>query len=134
MSGIDQFFIVEEEEYRNGDTIFREGSPTDWLYVVLKGQVKVQKNTAEGLVTVATLKEGDFLGELAFLETGKVRRSASAVAVGEVRLGVLDRDRLEREYNSLSPDFRKVILTLVHRLRATTERATRLAAQARQPS
>lgn len=121
-------YIVEEEEYQDGEVIFREGSPTDWVYVILQGRVKIQKKTPHGLLTVTTLDDGNFLGEMAFFERSEVHRSASALAVGHVRLAVLDRDRLAKEYDSLSPAFRKVVLTLVHRLRRVTAQATTLSA------
>jgi len=127
MIEIDPFFILEEEEYENEDLIFREGSPTDWVYFILEGDVKIQKNTSKGPLTITTLTEGNFLGEMAFFEKENVQRSASAIAVGRVKLGVLDRDRLAREYNSLSPTFRKVISTLVQRLRHVTAQVTKFA-------
>jgi CRP-like cAMP-binding protein len=76
---------------------------------------------------VATLGEGDFIGELEFLDLGKEARSATVAAVGPVKLGVLDRDKLRREYDSLSPDFRKIIRTVVQRLRRITVQAASLA-------
>jgi hypothetical protein len=67
---------------------------------------------------------------MAFLERGKVPRAASAVALGYVRLGVLDHDRLTKEYDSFSPLLRKLILTLV-RLRYITEIAAKLVIEAK---
>jgi hypothetical protein len=46
--------------------------------------------------------------------------------LGHVRLGVLDHDKLTKEYDSLSPLFKKLILTLVRRLRTVTDAAVRL--------
>ncbi|MEJ2236586.1 MAG: cyclic nucleotide-binding domain-containing protein [Syntrophobacterales bacterium] len=98
-----------------------------WVYVIMEGEVKVSKNTSKGKVTVAKLGEGDFIGELEFLDLGKEPRSATVAAVGPVKLGVLDRDKLRREYDSLSPDFRKIIRTVVQRLRRITVQAASLA-------
>ncbi|MGD8369978.1 MAG: cyclic nucleotide-binding domain-containing protein [Syntrophobacterales bacterium] len=127
MLEIDPFIILEEEVHNDGDVILREGSSTDWIYIILDGTVKIQKATHKGPVTITTLGKNDFVGEMAFLEKGKVPRAASAVASGEVRLGVLDQDRLTKEYDSLSPQFRKLVLTLVRRLRYITEVVVRLA-------
>jgi CRP-like cAMP-binding protein len=66
------------------------------------------------------------VGEMAFLEKGKVPRAPSAVALGYVRLGVLDHDKLTKEYDLLAPLFKKLILTLVRRLRYATDAAVRL--------
>jgi CRP-like cAMP-binding protein len=126
MIDLDPFMLLEEEEYQDGDVILREGTSTDWIYIILKGQVRIQKSTPKGAVAVATIDEGQIDGEMAFLERGKEPRAASAVASGYVRLGVLDRDRLTKEYDSLSPLLRKLILTLVRRMRYITEIAAKL--------
>ena len=126
MIDIDPFMILEEEEYQDGDVILREGTSTDWIYIILEGQVRIQKNTPKGPVAITTIGEGQMVGEMAFLEKGKEPRAASAVASGYVRLGVLDRDRLTKEYDSFSPLLRKLVLTLVRRMRYITEIAARL--------
>ena len=124
---IDLLYIRDEETYSDGRVIFEEGGFSDWVYVIMEGEVKVSKSTPNGQVTVAKLGKGDFIGELEFLDLGKEARSATVVAVGDVKLGVLDRDKLRREYDSLSPDFRKIIRTLVRRLRRITLQAASLA-------
>lgn len=124
---IDLLYIRDEETYSDGRVIFEEGGFSDWVYVIMEGEVKVSKSTPNGQVTVANLGKGDFIGELEFLDLGKEARSATVVAVGDVKLGVLDRDKLRREYDSLSPDFRKIIRTLVRRLRRITLQAASLA-------
>jgi CRP-like cAMP-binding protein len=111
--------------------ILREGTSTDWIYIVLEGQVRIQKSTPKGAVSITTIGEGQILGEMAFLERGKVPRAASAVALGYVRLGVLDHDRLTKEYDSFSPLLRKLILTLVRRMRYITEIAAKLVIEAK---
>jgi CRP-like cAMP-binding protein len=126
MIDIDPFMLLEEEEYQDGDVILREGTSTDWIYIILEGQVRIQKRTPKGTVAIATIDKGQIVGEMAFLERGKVPRAASAVASGYVRLGVLDRDRLTKEYDSFSPLFRKLIITLVRRMRYITEIAAKL--------
>ena len=76
---------------------------------------------------VTSSDDWPIIGELEFLDMGKEPRSATVTAVGEVKLGVVDRDKLRREYDSLSPDFRKIIRTLVQRLRRITIQAAALA-------
>jgi CRP-like cAMP-binding protein len=124
---VDLLYIRDEETYSDGEVIFQQGTFGDWVYVIIEGEVKVVRKTPKGDVTVATLREGDFIGEIEFLDMGKEPRSANVVAVGDVKLGVLDRDRLRREYESLSADFRLIIRTLVQRTRRITQLATSLA-------
>ncbi len=124
---VDLLYIRDEETYSDGEVIFEQGTFGDWVYVIIEGEVKVIRKTPKGDVTVATLREGDFIGELEFLDMGKEPRSANVIAVGDVKLGVLDRDRLRREYESLSADFRLMIRTLVQRTRRITQLASSLA-------
>jgi len=123
---VDLLYIRDEEAYSDGEVIFQEGTFGDWVYVVIEGQVKVVKKTPKGEVTIGTLREGDFIGEIEFLDMGKEPRSTTVIAVGEVKLGVLDRDKLRREYDLLSADFRMLIRTLVHRTRRITQLAASL--------
>jgi CRP/FNR family cyclic AMP-dependent transcriptional regulator len=124
---VDLLYIRDEENYSDGEVIFRQETFGDWVYLILEGKVKVVRKAPKGEVTVATLREGEFIGELEFLDMGKEPRSANVIAIGEVKLGVLDRDRLRREYESLSADFRLIIRTLVQRTRRITQLATSLA-------
>jgi len=44
-----------------------------------------------------------------------------------VKLGILDKERLESEYESLSPQLKSLIKTLALRLKETTKKASLLA-------
>ena len=127
MSEIDPFLVLEIEEYEDGEVIFGERSHGDWLYLIINGQVRIQKSIPSGIVVISTLGKGNCLGEMEFLDRTRVRRSTSAVAVGRVKLGVLDRDSLEKECNSLSPALRKMILTLVRRHSQVIEQDVKIA-------
>ena len=66
-----------------GTYIFREGSKADSCYVITKGKVQILKKTRKtGIVPLAGVKPGEFLGEMAMLSGEK--RSASAMAVTRV--------------------------------------------------
>ena len=76
------FKLIEPEEpnYR----IFEEGGVGDSLFLVLKGQVEIEKiiDAEKGTSKIlATLPAGSFLGEMALL-TGETR-SASAILRGK---------------------------------------------------
>lgn len=66
-------------EVAPGTTIIREGDPGRGLYVLLSGEVDVNKRTeAGGQVLLATLKPGDVFGEIALLKGGPVTATVSA--------------------------------------------------------
>jgi len=74
-------------DFQNGDTIFREGDECREMYIVQRGEVHIIKKTPKGPLTLARLHKGDFVGEMALLES--LPRSATAQAVGRTRLLVL---------------------------------------------
>ncbi len=115
-------YVAKEETYPDEAVIIQEGSKTNWVYVILEGHVKIRKKTSRGQVTLGTLKEGAFLGEMVFLAPNKEGRSVSAVAAdGPVRVGLLDSQQLMRDYESVSPRLRGLIRSLIKRLRAANK-------------
>jgi CRP-like cAMP-binding protein len=56
---------------------------------------------------------------MAFLS--RIPRTATARAVGETSIGIIDRALLDQEYQNLSEHFRTIIETLVLRLQKTTD-------------
>jgi CRP-like cAMP-binding protein len=122
-------YVLNEEDYPANSVIVREGSKGDWMYVILEGKIKIKKNTPKGMVTIGTLKEGDILGEMALFDSVVADRirTASAIADGPVKVGVLDTDRLLKDFESVSPQLKGLTKTLVKRLSDTTQRAVKLA-------
>lgn len=128
---LDHVYIASEQDFRDGDLIIEEGQFSDWLFVIMEGNVRIVKESPKGKVTIATLGPGEILGELGFIESGRKGRSASAVAKGPVRVGVLDKEKLSAEYKSMSPTFRAILKILVQRVRYTTEVAVKQAVKGR---
>ena len=60
-----------------GETVIREGDPSDGLYVVLEGAVDVVKRGDGQPLVVGHLREGDLFGEMSCLR--KAPASASIV-------------------------------------------------------
>ncbi len=124
-------YVASEENYFDRETIIREESKNSWVYVILEGRVKIQKKSPRGLVTLGTLKKGAVLGEMAFLTGGKGVRSVSAVATGgNVRVGLLDSQRLLRDYEAVPPRLKDFMNLLIKRLRAANDRVCELVTKA----
>jgi CRP-like cAMP-binding protein len=120
-------YIVKEEVFPNQAKIIEEGKYGDWVYIVMEGRVKTKKRTSKGMLTINTLGEGSVVGEIPFLKKTDRLRTASVVAEGQVKLGVIDKDRLEKEYEALSPQLKSLVRTMVLRLEETTKKASLLA-------
>ncbi|UCG13654.1 MAG: cyclic nucleotide-binding domain-containing protein [Deltaproteobacteria bacterium] len=117
-------------EFDDGKLIIIEGQKTDRnVYVILAGQVRVVKETEKGQVHLALLEEGDIFGEVSFLAQERGTRSASVIARGKVKVGILDPEKLTVQYRSLSPTFQKILRDLSERFSRTTTLASRVAAK-----
>jgi CRP-like cAMP-binding protein len=116
-------YIVSEESFSDKAVIIKEGSIGDWVYVILEGRVKIKKQTSRGLLTIDTLSEGNFVGEMAMLKQGNSTRTASAVADGPVVLGLLDSVRLAKEWEAQPTRIKKLISNLIQNLEEATKKA-----------
>jgi CRP-like cAMP-binding protein len=115
-------YIVSEESYADKAAIIKEESIGDWVYVILKGRVKIKKQTAGGLLTIDTLSEGNFVGEMAMLKQSNSKRSAWAIADGPVVLGVLDSVRLAKEWELQLPRIKKLLSNLIQNIEESTQK------------
>jgi CRP-like cAMP-binding protein len=116
-------YVVEAMTYKDGDVIIEEGSFGSWIYVIQEGSVKVKKTTANRMVTIDILKEGEVFGEMVFLEGGTGARSASVIAAERsVKVGLLDTQRLVDEYEAVAPEVKTLIQSLMTKLRDTTSK------------
>jgi len=120
---VDYSYVVEEEEYHDGDKIVTEGKFGNWIWVILEGKVEIIKETQQGPLKIVRLTVGSFVGTLATTMPGQYNvRTASVVAVGSVQLGLLDSQRLYSEYIKLTPQFKEIILSLGSRMKQVTDK------------
>ena len=61
-----------------GEVIFKEGDTGDGLYIVLKGSVRISKQSATGEEALAVLEPPAFFGEMALIDLSA--RAADAIA------------------------------------------------------
>ena len=119
---IDYMYVVEEEVFPDGHRVVTEGRHGNWIWIILEGEVEVLRETPKGPITIARLGPGSFIGTfMIFLFEGSIR-SAHVSAAGNLRLGLLDTQRLYGEYARLSYEFRNLLLSLSRRLIKTTDR------------
>jgi CRP-like cAMP-binding protein len=83
----DRKLIMEKfraREVAEGETVIREGAPSDGLYVILDGAVDVTTFRSGQPVVVGQLREGDLFGEISCL-----RKSPATATVVVRRAGTL---------------------------------------------
>lgn len=119
--GVPIYPIASEEHYTDGQVIFQEGSGGDWVYVIQSGEVEISKTITGKKYVLSVLGPGEVLGELGYL--GVIKRTATARAIGETIVGIIDRTFLDKEFNNLSGFFRAILVTAVKRFRNQLERS-----------
>lgn len=107
-----------EKVLKRGEILFREGDPGDTMYLIKSGKIKIIKGGGDVEKALAYLKEGDFFGEMAIIDESP--RSATAIAVEETRLVIIDREAFRNQVKK-SPLVEYILETLTRRLRATDE-------------
>ena len=119
---VDYMYVVDEEDFFDAEHIVEEGKHGSWIWVILEGVVDIVKEMETGTVPIIRIGDGSFIGSMAsFLLQGHIR-TATAVAVGNVQLGVLDSQRLAQEYAGMSLDFRSFLTSLDKRMKQLTDR------------
>lgn len=69
------------KNFKKGDVLFKEGDIGDAVYVIRKGSVKISRRNKSGTdVTQTYVPAGNYVGEMALLEPGEGRRSATVSA------------------------------------------------------
>jgi CRP-like cAMP-binding protein len=110
---------LRRRRFRRGEVIFHQGDPGDSLHIVASGAVKIVLPSAEGEeAIIATLRPGDFFGELALLDGAP--RSATATALEQTDTLVLPRQVFAELLDTL-PGLRDALFAgLAHELRRLT--------------
>jgi CRP-like cAMP-binding protein len=128
---IDYVFVVDEEEYRAGDQIVKEGGHGKWIWVIMEGTVNVTKEVSGKSITISRLGEGSFIGTFTSFLFKENIRSATVTAETDVRLGLLDNERLSTEYGGLTHGLKTMLLSLDRRLRHVTDLAVSISENGR---
>ena len=84
-----------------GSVVFEKDSPSDALYIILSGRVRISDTAGGEEVEVATLEHGDFFGELSLLL--HTTHSKTATALEHTELMVLPKESFQ-ELLAANPD------------------------------
>jgi len=116
---------LRHRHFRRNEVVFHQGDPGDALHVITDGAVKIVLPSPEGdEAIIATLRPGDFFGELALLDGQP--RSATATAVEPTETLSLPRD-VFRELVDHHPELRDALFAaLAMQLRRLTKHVEEL--------
>ena len=85
--------------FKAGETIIKQGTAGNCLYIIQKGKVEVIEETPSAEIKVAGLKKKDFFGEMSLFE--KDVRSCTVKALSDVKVLTLDKRSF---YNTIQKD------------------------------
>ena len=110
---------MEENRFLQGATIFRKDDPSDSLFALKEGLVKLVAHSEKGAGTILyILRPTDIFGELLLVEE---RRPFNALAVTDVLAGVLSREDFIGLLSAI-PRFRLNFLRILSRRLAHVEK------------
>lgn len=107
-----------------GESLFREGEMSNAMYLIRSGMIRIFKKKGDSQIEIDTLRTGQIVGEMAFLDGNS--RSASAEALIESELVEISQAIYQTTMNQ-APEWLKVLIkAIVARLRATTTKLKNL--------
>jgi len=86
--------VMEEEKFKTGATIIKQGDPGEKFYVVTSGECVVTIDSEEGSKEVGKIAVGGYFGEIALLTNQA--RLATVAAVGDVSVMCISRKAFVR--------------------------------------
>ena len=112
------------QRFANGDIIVSEGIVSNNAYIILEGKVNVTKKVDKKSILINSLSKGEVFGEMGMISQST--RSASVVAVGNVTIGVIEREQFDATVAQLPKDIQAIVKALVDRLRNTSDQLSRI--------
>jgi len=111
------------KSYPKGSILIQQGKPITEVSILLDGQLSVLVGLPQGGRTISTLREGELIGELSFLDSRPP--SASVVATTSATVLAISRDkllsRLNKDMTFAAKFYRSLGVLLADRLRNSTE-------------
>lgn len=111
-----------------GDILFREGDPSDAMYVIKSGRIAITKAKGAGEIILAEKAGGEMLGEMAFFDNKP--RSAGAKAMAETEVIALPFTSLYAQFKTFPEWLKAMVKTVNGQLRDANTRIKNLEAVA----
>lgn len=112
------------QELKKGEVLFREGDPSDAMYVIKKGQISITKAKGSGEIELAALNPGEMLGEMAFFDNKP--RSAGAKAKTDAAVIALPFSALHAQFKTFPEWLKAMVKTVNSHLRSANQRIKNL--------
>lgn len=108
------------KKLEKGQLLFREGDPSDAMYVVKKGRISITKTKGDSEIELASIGPGQMFGEMAFFD--KKPRSANARAASDSEIIALPFANLEAHFKAMPEWLKSMIKTINEHLREANKK------------
>jgi len=108
--------MAAESRVSAGHGIVHQGDLGTKLFIIVKGEVRVLRQSRHGDIEVARMKEGDFFGEMCVLE--RLPRSASVHAVTDTHLVLLSYATFDILFEQMPLEHHRVLSNIARSLSA----------------
>ena len=105
--------------YKKGETIFHQGSPSDCAFIIGSGSVEILQETREGEKVIGKLKENEIFGEMGLIDGQP--RSATARALEDSVMYVINRNSFDILVQKNPKALLPILKVLTSRLRETMD-------------
>ncbi len=108
-------FIEFSTYFDTDEFLFEEGDPGECAYIIESGSVEVSLDKGGRKLVIATLGEGDVLGEMAIIDN--FPRTATARAIERTKVTAIPLDYVEQKIENADPTVRLFLLLIMERYR-----------------
>ncbi len=106
---------------KKGQVLFREGSGSDFIFIVEQGEFEVSRRDGHGRVEILdTLHRNDMFGEMGVFED--LPRCATVRALNDGVVRVVSKEELIRTMRKNPNALMFILKTMAHRVRRATDR------------
>jgi len=119
LGGLRQQPLLRTRNLAIGEILFREGDPGAQVYLLNSGSLKITKMLDGREVAIRTVYPGEMIGEMAFFDRSK--RFVTSTALETSELAIIDVDQFYNYFDRQPIWLRRMIDTLLDRLRDLTE-------------
>ena len=114
--------LAREIQVPAGGLVFAEGEPARSMFIVRQGELEICKRGRDGTeFCLATLQRGDCVGEMSLIDIQP--RSATARAVGEATLCVIDQQEIAKLYQTDLEVYTLLVLNIAREISRRLRRA-----------
>ncbi len=111
---------MDEREVKTGEILFREGEPSDSVYLILSGEVEVLRDLGDRRIRLGTRRAGQIVGEMGVIRNQP--RSATIRVVSDAKVSRITKKQFLAAFGGKDQLALRILKMLCERLGAADRR------------